>query len=382
VIVAVDTAALTRRFRYSGTGVYMSHLLSEWLKIAGTGGTNFEFHGFMAPDDNWAKNGFISPFLKVHETGLIARMHLWFLGGMAFNVARLRPNLVFLPTAMGSLPYPFVPLVSTILDAMPERLPSAMLVVGKRSRYAARMSAKLARRIITISEWSKKDLIEIYGLSPEKVQVTYLGYDRKLYNSEPPAAEASAELLARLGIRKPFILHHGMVQLRKNVQRLIQACDRVHSLSKEFDAQLVLAGPMGLGHEEILQTRETSPRRDQVIVPGPLPDADLAMLIKSASLCVIPSLYEGFCLPMLEAMACGVPTVVSNSSCLPEVSGGILEYFDPLSVEEMADVIRRSLEDSELRCRLREKGLERAAQFSWESCAQKTLRVFSEAHEG
>jgi glycosyltransferase involved in cell wall biosynthesis len=380
MILAVDTVALSTRFKHSGTSVYLSHLLSEWLKPDGTDKAKVEFHGFMAPDDNWAKNGFVSPLLKVHETGLMARRRLWFLGGMALNVARLRPNLVFLPTAMGSAPYPFVPMVCTILDGMPERLPPTLVNLGAEGRYVARMNAKLARKIITISEWSKKDLIEIYRLSPEKVQVTYLGYDRKLYNSEPPEAEASAELLARWGIRKPFILHHGMVQLRKNVQRLIQACDRVHSLSKEFDAQLVLAGPMGLGHEEILRTRETSPRRDQVIVTGPLCDADLGMLIKNASLCVIPSLYEGFCLPMVEAMACGVPTVASNSSCLPEVSGGILEYFDPLSVEDMAEVIRRALEDSELRHRLREKGLARAAQFSWERCAQQTLHVLAETH--
>jgi glycosyltransferase involved in cell wall biosynthesis len=380
VIIAVDTVGLSRRCRYSGTSVYLSHLMTEWLKIEGIDELNVEFHGFMAPDDNWAKNGFISPILKVHETRLMAWRRTWFLGGMAVNVARLQPNLVFLPTAMGSIPYPFVPLVSTILDAMPERLPSAVVDAGIEGRYAARMCAKLARKIITISEWSKKDLIEIYGLSPESVQVTYLGYDRKLYNNAPPDPGASAELLARWGIRKPFILHHGMVQLRKNVHRLIQAWDRLHRLSKEFEAQLVLAGPMGFGHEEILKVRGSSPNGDQVVLTSALCNSDLATLVKNASLCVIPSLYEGFCLPMVEAMACGVPTVASNSSCLPEVSGGILEYFDPLSVEEMAEVIRRALEDSELRHRLRDKGLARAAEFCWERCAKETFRALMETH--
>jgi glycosyltransferase involved in cell wall biosynthesis len=173
-------------------------------------------------------------------------------------------------------------------------------------------------------------------------------------------------------------LHHGMVQLRKNVHRLIQAWDRVRERCREFDAQLVLAGSMGFGHEEILRVREASPRRDQIILTGSLSDAELAILVKNASLCVIPSLYEGFCLPMVEAMACGVPTVASNGSCIPEISGGVLEYFDPFSVEEISETIRRALEDSDLRDSLRRKGLIRAADFSWERCALETLRVFRE----
>jgi glycosyltransferase involved in cell wall biosynthesis len=255
-----------------------------------------------------------------------------------------------------------------------------LLDVGKLGRHLIWLSAKLARKVITVSEWSKRDLVELYGLDPAKVAVIYEGYDRRLYNDAPSDPESCAALLNRFGIRQPYVLHHGMVQLRKNVHRLIQAWDRVHLFSREFDAQLVLAGPMGLGHEEILRVRDSSPRRDQVIVTGALCDSDLAMIVKNASLCVIPSLYEGFCLPMVEAMACGVPTVASNGSCLPEVSGGILEYFQPLSVEEMAEVIRRTLEDSELRYRLREKGLTRAAQFSWESCAHETLRVLTETY--
>jgi len=234
----------------------------------------------------------------------------------------------------------------------------------------------MANRVLTISEWSKRDLVEIYGLNPGNVEVTYLGYDKRLYNDVPPDPEVSAELLGRFGIRRPFILHHGMVQLRKNVHRLIQAWDRVHERDRDFSVQLVLAGAMGHGHEEILRVRETSRNRDRVILTGALPDAELATLVKNASLCAIPSLYEGFCLPMVEAMACGVPTVASNSSCIPEVSGSVLEYFDPLSVEEMGETIRCALEDSELRGRLRDRGLARAAEFSWERCARETLRIF------
>ena len=135
---------------------------------------------------------------------------------------------------------------------------------------------------------------------------------------------------------------------------------------------------MGHGHEEILKVHNAAPHREKIILTGELSDAELALLIKNATLCVIPSLYEGFCLPMVEAMACGVPTVVANTSCLPEISGNVLEYFDPASIEEMAGTMRRALEDSCLRDRLRSKGLARAAEFSWQRCARETLQILNE----
>jgi glycosyltransferase involved in cell wall biosynthesis len=358
--------------------MYLYHVLSECIRIAGSAGLDIEFHGFRAPNENWADNGFISPVLHVHEAKALARMRLWLLGGMAFHTTRVRPDLVFVPTAHHSLPWPKGPVVTAILDAMPKLFPN---LVPRSMRYHGLtwIHARIAERIITLSSWSKRDLVGIYRVDPEKVDVVYLGHDRKLYNETPPDPEESARLLKRWRIRKPFILHHGMVQLRKNVHRLIRAVDGLIQQNKSFDPQLVLAGPMCHGCQEILSVREASPNRDQIILTGELPDADLATLIKNASLCVIPSLYEGFCLPMVEAMACGVPTVVSNSSCIPEVSGGVLEYFDPYSVEEMAEVIRRALQDSSLRDRLREKGLARAAEFSWERCGRETLTVFAQA---
>lgn len=378
MVIAIDTWYLSKRFRHTGTGVYLYNLLSRFLKIAQTEISGLEFHGFIGPNDDWADEEPDWSLLRVHKTSALASWRIWFLGGMAVNTWAVRPDLIFLPNSMGSIPNPFCPLVSTVHDVIPNRLPREMLDVGRLGRYLIWASTRLARKIITVSEWSKRDLIESYGIDPERVAVTYEGYDADLYNPAASDPEALAALLNRLGVRRPYVLHHGMLQLRKNLQRLIQACDRVHKLSKEADAQLVLAGPMGLGCQEILEVRERSPRRDQIVVTGVLSRADLALLIKNASLCVIPSLYEGFCLPMVEAMACGVPTVASTSSCLPEVSGGVLEYFDPLSVEEMAEVVRRALEDSDLRCRLRENGLARAAQFSWERCARETLRVLTE----
>jgi len=378
LIVAIDTLSLSKRYVNTGTYAYSRNLLRGCLRIAERTTTDTEFHVFVAPDDNWAVNGFMSPFLRVHETRALGLRRFWRWGGMALCTSFVRPDLIFLPTGQGSIPSPFCPVVTTILDAMPKRLPPHLLEGRKRSHFLTWTSARMASRVLTISEWSKRDLVEIYGLDPARVDVTYLGYDKQIYTEAPPDLEASAALLKRFGIRRPFVLHHGMVQLRKNVHRLIQAWDRVLEQNRGLGAQLVLAGPSGFGYEQILKVREASANRDQIVLTGALCDAELVTLVKNAFLCVIPSLYEGFCLPMVEAMACGVPTVASSSSCIPEVSGGVLEYFDPLSVEEMAAVIRRALEDSDLRDRLRQKGLARAAEFSWERCARQTVRVFAE----
>lgn len=375
--IAVDTLFLGQEFTYTGTAAYLRHLLTECLKIAQDESTDLQFHGFRAPSDNWASNGFASPFLRVHEARALRHKRLWLLGGMALHTTLVRPDVAFLPTAHSSLPSPFCPLVSTILDTIPNRLPRELVDVGVLVKYMTWTSAKLARKVITISQCSKRDLQELYRLDPAKIEVTYLGYDKRVYNTIAPDRQSSSAVLGRFGIRQPFVLHHGMVQLRKNVQRLIQAFDRVHERCRDFDAQLVLAGPLGHGHEQILETRQRSRNCDHIIVTGPLPAVDLAVLIKTATLCVVPSLYEGFCLPMIEAMACGAPTIASNASCLPEISGDVLEYFNPYSIEEMAETIQRALEQSELRQRLCRGGLARASQFSWERCARETLKIFA-----
>jgi glycosyltransferase involved in cell wall biosynthesis len=168
-----------------------------------------------------------------------------------------------------------------------------------------------------------------------------------------------------------------MVQLRKNLGRLLRAYEILLDGQRDLDLQLVLAGPYGWGSEQIRQEAEKLVARGKVIFTGPLTDPELSLLVKGASLCVIPSLYEGFCLPMLEAMACGVATIASNSSCLPEVSGGVLRYFDPMSAEDIAETIRQVWGSRELREKLAGDGLKRASEFSWTRCAQETLMALT-----
>jgi glycosyltransferase involved in cell wall biosynthesis len=146
-----------------------------------------------------------------------------------------------------------------------------------------------------------------------------------------------------------------------------------------LDCDLVLVGELGWQYEEVLIAANSAEGRGRVILAGPISNPELAVLIKTASLVVIPSLYEGFCLPLIEAMACGTPTICSTSSCLPEISGGVLKYFDALSVDELASCIEQVLESSTLRETLVSKSKERATTFSWRRCAEETLAILKSA---
>jgi len=153
--------------------------------------------------------------------------------------------------------------------------------------------------------------------------------------------------------------------------------------NREIDVDLVLAGPLGWLYKEVLyEIQSDAAVRGRVILRGALSDADLAILVKRSSLVAIPSLYEGFCLPMVEAMACAAPAVVAATSCLPEVSGGVLRYFDPLSLEAMAACMEEVLENSTLQRELSTKGLARAQQLSWRRCAQETLELLVQTAGG
>jgi glycosyltransferase involved in cell wall biosynthesis len=214
----------------------------------------------------------------------------------------------------------------------------------------------------------------LYELPESKVSVVYLGYDKTAFNDVPPDPEQQKKLLSRLGLNKPYVLHHGIIQPRKNLKRLIDAYRLMLSRNSNLEFDLVLAGALGWEYEDIMSAAQSS-ERGRVIFPGALSQDDLAILVKSAALVVIPSLYEGFCLPMIEAMACGVPVVASNASCLPEISGGVLRYFDPDSVEEIMACMEDVLKDDEVRKTLVQKGKQRAAFFNWQRCAQETLAI-------
>jgi glycosyltransferase involved in cell wall biosynthesis len=375
VKIAVDPWTLASRFRCQGTYVYTQNLIREFKKLAGNGsGVRF---ALFASGRNGNDAAAVAPQedFELCPAPLLDHDRAWRFGGAGLSAARARADVMFIPTA-ATLPVGPVPAVCTIHDVTPLTMPAHSRRVRAIQRLVLKGCARFSRAIITSSECSKRDIVALLGVPEERVTVIYDACDHRVFNPSQADPAALDELRRRLGIVRPYVLHHGTLQPRKNLKRLMEAFRLMLERDRSLDLELVLAGPIGWRGEEVVEA--AADRRDgrgAVIFAGTLPDAELALLIKGASLVVIPSLYEGFSLPMVEAMACGTPTVASRSSCLPEISGNALEYFDPFSVDDMACCMQSVLVSTGLAARLRRDGIARANEFSWERCARETLQV-------
>lgn len=233
-------------------------------------------------------------------------------------------------------------------------------------------SARRAHLILADSENTRQDVIELLDIPPGRVEVLYAGVDERFR----PIGE-TAEVRTRYRLPERFILSVGTLEPRKNYERLIEAFallkGRVPSAS---DVKLVIVGQKGWLYEGIFAAVERLNLQGEIIFSGYVADEDLPALYSAAELFVYPSLYEGFGLPPLEAMACGTPVVASSAPCLPEVLGDAALFAPPDEVEAMASAMERALLDEGLRHQLREKGFSRAKAFSWEKSARKLLEVY------
>jgi glycosyltransferase involved in cell wall biosynthesis len=377
LIVAFDTLMLSEKYRGVGIYQYAKNLFLEFGKLtAANDAVTLRYFVTKGYSETFLIDARF-PGLRPAETRLIKWETLWRMGLANLAAGEIHADLIFSPSPRI---FPLgTPAVVTIHDVMASKLPTEFF--GKRTALALTaeswIAAKRASKIITVSHHSKKDIVEICSIDPSKISVVYNGYDAGCFNTKPVDAEQQKALLSRLGIHRPYIIHHGMVQSRKNLLRLIRAYKILMELWKgEFE--LVLAGSFGYGSEEI-RTEAATVKQGKVVFTGTLSDEDLGTLLKGASLAVIPSLYEGFCLPIIESMASGIPTIGADNSCIPEVSGNALRYFDATSEDDMISVMHDVLSSSDLRNQLRLAGIQRSSEFSWERCARETLSVLAGA---
>jgi glycosyltransferase involved in cell wall biosynthesis len=375
--VAIDTWPLGIRFRNHGIYVYTKNLLTSFRQMGVQHSVNV-MPLVCSSVSNDANVYEAAPGFIPRQAGLLRFDRLWRFGGSCISAFQGRADVMFCPSGTVLPIKGLVPVVATIHDVTAVVMPSYSRKISAMLRFLLRSSAKYSHMLITDSICSKQDLVNIYGVPEFKISVVYLGFDKSNFNLESPDPDAQRKLFGKFAIHRPYIIHHGVLQPRKNLTRLIQAYRLLLERNRNLDLDLVLAGPSGWQYQELLTTaNRTAGAKGQVIFTGALSDTDLALLIKGASLAVIPSLYEGFCLPMVESMACGIPTIAANSSCLPEVSGGVLRYFNPQSIDEMAACMQEALENEDLRKELSEKGLRRAGDFDWQRCAAETLSILA-----
>jgi glycosyltransferase involved in cell wall biosynthesis len=301
------------------------------------------------------------------------RMAVWMgqIARVGFN--RLVPGAeLFHATEHLLPPLHGVPTVLTVHDMIFRLFPEHQ----KRLNYwylnaTMPLYCRRANAIITVSESSKRDIVAHYGLNPDKITVIYEAAAPE-FAPVPPAVADGVRQRYRLPDR--YLIHVGTIEPRKNLTRLVEALQRLRD--EGLTVPLVLVGGKGWLYHDFFQRLEELDVRPTVFFTGYVPSADLPALYGAAVAAVVPSVYEGFGLPILESMACGTPVICSELSSLPELGGEAACYFNPYDVEAMAEAIRTVWAEAELRQEMCRRGWEQAAKFSWERAAEETLAVY------
>jgi glycosyltransferase involved in cell wall biosynthesis len=276
-------------------------------------------------------------------------------------------------------PFAPCPVVTTIHDLSFEHLPETF---KRRSwmqlRLTVRRTARRAAHIITGSEYSRGDISRTYGIAPERITVTP---DAAPAHFAPVTNETELRRIREsYGIQGNYILSVGSIQPRKNLVRLIEAYSCLRAVRPQGKLpQLVLAGKRGWLDDETFRAAERHSLGKDILFTGYVPEQDLVGLYSGAICFVYPSYFEGFGLPAVEAMQCGVPVIAGNRTSLPEVVADAGLLFDPFDTQALVNALTQVIDDSECRALLRAKGLERARNFNWKSTAQLTLNVYQVA---
>ena len=297
------------------------------------------------------------------------RLERWTLSG---EILTHRPRLLHMPD--------FIPpqsagwrTIITVHDLTFLHYP--MFLTAESRRYYNRQIESAVQRadaILSDSEATRKDILELLPVPPEKVTTVHLAQDARFAPQEETQIEA---LQKRLELPHEYILFVGTFEPRKNVNGLLNAYAQLRSRHPDAPA-LILTGNPGWLFDETLALVERLQLGDTVMFLKSFPAEDLPVLYSGASLFVLPSHYEGFGLPVLEAMACGTVCVIANRASLPEIAGEAALRFDPDNIESIVAVLERTLADSALRADLRERGFARAREFNWEKCCRQTLAVY------
>lgn len=263
--------------------------------------------------------------------------------------------------------------VTTIPDILFERHPEFFTRAENfRFRILIPWSARRADHIITVSQASKNDIVSKYRIDPEKISVIDEAPRDEFRPMNPETCRARME--GKYGIRDPFVLYVGRINPRKNLLRLVDAFSILRH--KGISQKLVIVGKQDLLAEQVVQRVKELSLEEAVIFTGYVDWDDVPMFYNAADVFVFPSICEGFGLPVVEAMACGVPVVTSRGSSLEEVAGDAAALADPYSIDSIAEEINKVLSHQELRTSLREKGLKRVKDFDAARSAQQTIAVY------
>jgi glycosyltransferase involved in cell wall biosynthesis len=359
--------------RHAGIGRYAHELLAALMRVDHANAYRV-FHNQPAPGERVDAPLDQLPRTVLPLTAKPWRMSVLFADFLRVPMDRWIPDAdLFHGTDHLLPPFRRARTVFTLHDLIFRFFPEYHLPLNRA--FLALMMPRFLRRadaVIAVSECTKRDAVRLYHLPPEKITVVYEGVNPALRLESDPVRIAQAR--ARYAHGQPFILYLGTIEPRKNIAVLIDAVRALRA--RGLPHRLLIAGRKGWLYQPTLDHVARTGMSDAVDFLDYVPDAELPALFAACDAFVFPSLYEGFGLPPLEAMACGAPVVCSNTSSLPEVVGDAALLINPRDVGEIANAIERVITDSTLRDSLRAKGLAQSKKFSWERAAHETLAVY------
>ncbi len=359
----------------SGVGVYLMNI----LKRIPPSGSQFELFGWnydsfsyseVAPDMEFIPQCFIDGWTAN------SMWHIFKYPGFARDQGY---NGCFFPSAHRRLPGSSpCPTIGTVHDMAAYRGPWRNREhLGAVLRMVLPDSLRRLDRVIAVSEWVKQEIVEITRVKESKIEVVPNGVDLEAFYPRP-RGEESVVLIQPFSFRRPYILNVSRIDHPvKNHVRLIEAF-RIFKDRTRYPHRLVLAGSDKHGAKKVKQAADSSKYRNDIFFTGHFPTKSLPELYSGADIAVFPSMYEGFGMGVLEAMASGVPVACARAASLPEAADHAALYFDPFNVEDMADRMVTLTSNRDVYRDCRAKGLERAQAFSWDRCAEKTLRIINE----
>jgi glycosyltransferase involved in cell wall biosynthesis len=243
--------------------------------------------------------------------------------------------------------------------------------------WSTAYSLKHSDRIIAVSEFTKQEILKIYKCQGKKITVIHNGFNDELYKKINDNKKIE-EVLSKYGLRQPYFLYVGRLEKKKNTPLLIEAFVKFQHNQPVAKEKLVLIGDASFGSDEVKYTLNEFDMQDEVLMPGWIKEEDMPYIFNGARAFIMPSLHEGFGITILQALACGVPAIISDIPVLREVASDAALFFNPRDKEEMAAVMDKIYVNADLRAELIEKGLKRVKEFSWEKAARETLQVLTE----
>lgn len=362
--VTVDLRSLHSE-QFSGVESFAVHVLEELIKNDHETIYKLFYNGYQKKEFSYFH--FINTkYVQTRIPNRILNISLKLFGYPKFEKLAGPTQVLFMPNINLLRVNDTTKIVLTVHDLSPLLLPEFYNLKDKIWHKFINIPKLIARanKIVAVSEFTKLSLIEKMNVPASKIVVAPLGVDHEIYKPNL-SIDKLRDVRNRYGLPGDFVLYLGTVEPRKNLERLIESFELL-----EEPVHLVIAGKLGWKYSKILDQIQNSPKRRFIKLIGYVNEADKPLIIKLAKVFVWPSLYEGFGLPVLEAMAVGTPVVTSNVSSLPELAGDAAMLVNPYSTEDITAAVSQLLNNQPLREQYSLRGLDRSKNFTWEKCAE------------